>query len=139
MCLPGHLHPYLGYVWLQRGTVLIPFRLPKTSRFSQPYSFSNSHKPRDVGIWTSASVPPRADDRSSPTDSPVSPCSFVLPSFMCIYVFLSLVRVLLSALSWCSAGNSVSESVFLMYPRREMYHIHLLLRHLVLPSEISCF
>ena len=36
-------------------------------------------------------------------------------------IFFSTGQVLLSTLSWCSACTSVSEGVFLMYLRREMY------------------
>ena len=59
---------------------------------------------------------------TSPANTPISPpSSFVLPSFAWVYIFFSSGQVLLSALSWCSACTSGSESVFLMYPRREMY------------------
>ena len=69
-----------------------------------------------------ASVPPPAEGRSSPTNTPVFlPSSFVLPSFMWFCVFFSTGQVLLSTLSWCSACTSVSEGVFLMYLWREMY------------------
>ena len=69
-----------------------------------------------------ASVPPPAEGRSSSTNTPVFlPSSFVLPSFMWFCVFFSTGQVLLSTLSWCSACTCVSEGVFLMYPRREMY------------------
>ena len=72
--------------------------------------------------WTPASVPPPAEGRSSPTNTPVfPPRSFILPSFAWFYIFFSTGQVLLSALSRCSACTSVSEGVFLMYPWREMY------------------
>ena len=74
------------------------------------------------GGLTPASVPPPTEGRSSPTNTPDSaPSSFVLPSFAWVYIFFSIGQVLLSALSWCSACTSVSESVFLIYPWREMY------------------
>ena len=74
------------------------------------------------GDWTPASVPPRAEGRSSPTNTPVFPSSsFVLQSFVWFHIFFSAGQVLLSALSWCSVCTSVSEGVFLMYPRRKMY------------------
>ena len=41
--------------------------------------------------------------------------------FVWFCVFFSGVQVLLPSLSWCYAGASVSEGVFLMYPWREMY------------------
>ena len=53
---------------------------------------------------TPASVPPPAECRSSPTNTPVSPpSSFILLSFAWFYMFFSSGQVLLSALSWCSA------------------------------------
>ena len=88
------------------------------------------------GDWTPASVPPPAEGRSSPTDTPVfPPSSVILPScawfyifffffFFCFfrfYIFFSTGQVLLSALCWCSTCTSVSEGVFLMYLWREMY------------------
>ena len=47
--------------------------------------------------------------------------SFVLPNFAWVYVFFSGNQVLMPTLRWCSAISSVSESVFMMYPWREMY------------------
>ena len=74
------------------------------------------------GDQTPASVPPPAEGRSSPTNTPVSPPgSFVLPSFVGFYIFFSIGQVLLFALSWCCACTFVSEGVVLMYPWREMY------------------
>ena len=74
------------------------------------------------GDQTPASVPPPAEGRSSPTNTPVSPpSSFVLLTFVWFCIFFSAGQVLLSALSWCSACTSVSGGVFLMYPWREMY------------------
>ena len=71
---------------------------------------------------TPASVLPPTEGRSSPTNSPVfPPSSFVLLSFSWVYVFFSADQVFLSAFSWCSAWTFVSQGVFLMYPRREMY------------------
>ena len=40
---------------------------------------------------------------------------------MRFYIFFPSGQALLSALSWCSTGTSVSEGVFLMYPWRDMY------------------
>ena len=74
------------------------------------------------GDWTPASVPPPAEGRSIPTNTPVfPPISFILPSFVWIYIFFSAGQVLLSTLSWCSACISVSEGVFLIHHWREMY------------------
>ena len=74
------------------------------------------------GDRTPTSVPPPSEGRSSPINTPVfPPSSFVLPSFVWVYIFFSSGQVLLSTLSWCSACASVSEGVFLMYPWREIY------------------
>ena len=60
------------------------------------------------GDQTPASVPPPAEDRSSVTNTPVSPpSSFVLRSFAWFCVFFSPGQVLLSALSWGSACTSI--------------------------------
>ena len=60
------------------------------------------------GDRTPASVPPTAESRSSPANTPVfSPSSFILPSFVWFYIFFSAGQVLVSALSWCSACTSV--------------------------------
>ena len=84
------------------------------------------------GDRTPASVLPPTEGRSSPSNTPVfPPSSFILPSFVWVYIFFSTGQVLLSALSWCSACTSMSEGVFLMYPWRDVLHVHLLLRHLV--------
>ena len=79
---------------------------------------------RIAPMWdrTPASFPPSTEGRSSPTNSPgFPPSSFILLSFMWLYIFFSTSQVLLSHLSWCSACTSVSEGVFLMYLWREMY------------------
>ena len=74
------------------------------------------------GDWTAASVPPPAQGRSGPTNTPVFPPScFLLLSFAWFCIFFSAGQVLLSTLSWCSACTSVSEGVFLMYPWRKIY------------------
>ena len=71
---------------------------------------------------TPASVPQPAENKSSPTNTPVFlPSSFILLSFAGFYIFFSIGQVLLSALSWCFAHPSGSEGVLLMYPWREMY------------------
>ena len=104
--------------------ILIPFRLPQISYFTlslKCFSSDSDSCPR-CGDQTPASVPPPTKGRSSPTNTPVfPPSSFVLPSFAWVYIFFSIGQVLLSALSWCSVCTSVSEGVFLMYPRRKMY------------------
>ena len=75
------------------------------------------------GNRTSALVPPPAEGRSSPTNTPAFPPSsyFILPRFAWFYILFSTGQVLMSALNWYSAWTSVSEGVFLMYPWREMY------------------
>ena len=77
-----------------------------------------------------------AKGKSSPTNTSVfPPSSFVLPSFVWVYIFFSTGQVLLSTLSWCSACTSVFEGVFLMYLWREIYSMSIYSCHLVpLPS-----
>ena len=104
--------------------ILIPFRLSQISCF--PLSLkcfsSDSDNCPDVGIRTPASVPPPAEGRSNPTNTPVfPPSSFILLSFAWVYILFSTSQVLLATLSWCSACTFASEGVFLMYPWREMY------------------
>ena len=63
---------------------------------------------------------PHTSGRSSPTNTPVfPPSSFVLLSFVWLYILFSSSQVLLSTLSRCS--TSTSEGVFLMFLWREMY------------------
>ena len=93
------------------------------------------------GDSTPASVPPPTEGSSIPTNTPDVPTSsFILPSFAWFYIFISTSQVLLSTLSWCFARNSVSKAVFLMYPWRNVLHIHLFLSHIlyfVLWSQLS--
>ena len=89
------------------------------------------------GDRTPASVPPPAEGRSRPTNSPVfPPSSFVLLSFVWFYIFFSTGQVLLSVLSWCSACASVSEGVFLMYPWGEMYSMSTYSSSILFPLKI---
>ena len=68
------------------------------------------------GNWTPASVPPPTEGRSNPTNCLLfPPSSFILRSFVWVYIFFSAGEVLLSTLSCCSPYTSVSEGVFLMY------------------------
>ena len=81
-----------------------------------------------------ASVPPPAEGRSSPTNTPLSPpSSFILPRFAWVSVLFFTGQVLLPAPSWGSECTYVSEGLFLMYRWREIYSMsNLLLHHLVL-------
>ena len=104
--------------------ILIPLRLPQISCFTLSLKCfsSDSDNCPDVGIRTPASVPPPAEGRSNPTNTPVfPPSSFILLSFAWVYILFSTSQVLLATLSWCSACTFASEGVFLMYPWREMY------------------
>ena len=74
------------------------------------------------GARTPALVSSPTKGRSSPTNTLVfPPSSFILPSFVWVYIFFSAGQALLSTLSWCSACTSLSEGVLLMYLWREMY------------------
>ena len=75
-----------------------------------------------VWSWDPCYSSPPHQGRSSPTNTPVfPPSSFILASFVWVFIFFSAGQVLLSTLSWCSALTCVSEGVSLMYPWREMY------------------
>ena len=74
------------------------------------------------GHQTPASVPPLAEGRSSPANSPVYPSSsFVLLSFARLCILFCTGQELLSTLRSSSGHISVSKGVFLMYPWRETY------------------
>ena len=98
-------------------------RLPQISWFilslncfsSDPNNYSNVGS----GNLLQFSHPPRAgSDLLTLLFFPLVPSSYQVLWF---YTFFSTGQVLLSALSWCSASTSVSEDVFLMCPRREVY------------------
>ena len=98
--------------------ILIPFRPPQISCFTLSLKCfsSDSDNCLAVRISTCFSSPP-AEGRPSPANTPAFPSSScILPSFVWVYIFFPTGQVLLSTLSWCSAGTSVSEGVFLMYP-----------------------
>ena len=42
LCFPGYLCPCWGYVWLWRGQILIPFRLPQISCFTLSFKYFSS-------------------------------------------------------------------------------------------------
>ena len=122
--LPGDLHPFPGFMTATR-TVWFSFYLC-CNRSSVSLSALNVSPLTQVifryGDQTPASVPSPAEGRSSPPKTPVfPPSSFLLLSFAWFCMFFSTGRVILSALSWCSACTSVSEDVFLMYLCREVY------------------
>ena len=99
---------------------LIPIRLPQFSCFTLSLRCFSSDSDK-CGGRTPASVPPPAQGRSSPTNTPGYPSSsFILLLFAWFCVFFSTGQVLLSALSWCSICPSACEGGFLMYPWREM-------------------
>ena len=119
--LQGTCIPVQGmYGYGKDCLILIPFRLPQISSFSLKCFSSNSVTP----MWGSDPCfsSPTRQGTSSPTNTPVfPPSSFIPPSFTWFYILFSTGQVLLSALSWCSAGTPVSEGVFLIYLWREMY------------------
>ena len=95
---PGYLRSCPGYVWLQQGLSLIPFRLPQISCFSLKCFSSDSV----TLMWGSDPCfsSPTSQGRSSPINTPVFPSSsFVLPSSAWFYMLSSTGRVLLSTLS----------------------------------------
>ena len=93
--------------------ILILFKVPQISCFTLSLFLFWLRELPQCGYRTPASVPPPAEGRSSPTNTPVfPPSSFILLWF---YIHFSIGQVLLSALSWCSACTSEDEGVFLMY------------------------
>ena len=133
----------LGYVWLWKDCLIfIPIRLHRSA--VSPSALNVSPLTQTIawcGDQTATSVPPPAEGRSSPTNTPVFPASsFILPSFAWVYIFFSTGQVLLSALSLCSLCTSKSDSVFLMYPWREMCSASTyFLYHLILWQSIYFF
>ena len=122
------------YGWGKDCLILIPFRLPQISSVTlnlECFSSDSDNCP-EVGIGPLLQFPhpPRAEPvLLTLLFPPLVPSSYwVLHGSM----YFSTGQVFLSTLSRCSARTSVSEGVFLMYLWREMYHIHLLLWHLVL-------
>ena len=102
--------------------ILVPFRLPQISCFTLSLKCfsSDSDCCLDGGTGPLPQSPPPL--RVGPVlltllFFPLVP----LLSFAWFYIFFSSGQVLLSAPSWCSAGTSMSQGVFLMYPWREMY------------------
>ena len=123
---PGYLCSCPGYVWMQQGLSLIPFRLPQISCFTLSLKCfsSDSDNCPDVGIRPLLQFPHPL--RAGPVlltllFFPLVPLSYRV--FAWFYIFFSAGQLLLSTLSWCSACTSVSEGVFLMYQWREMYSI----------------
>ena len=119
--LPGDLPPCPCYLWLGKDClILIPFRLRLISCFtlSLKCPSSDSDNCPDVGIGPLLEFPHLL--RAGPVlltllFLPIVSLSYrVLRGSMCS--FFSTSQVLLSALSCCSAGTSVSEGVALMYP-----------------------
>ena len=98
--------------------ILIPFRLPQISCFPLSLKCFSSDSDNCPGVGSGPLLQSPHPLRAGPVLlTPVSPASsFILPSFVWVYIFFSAGQVLLSALSWCSACTSVSEGVFLMYP-----------------------
>ena len=103
--------------------ILIPFRLPQISCFTlsfKCFSSDSDNCPR-VGIGPLIHFPHLQKAGPVLLTLLFSPHSFALSSFPWVYIFFSVGQILLSALKSCSACNSVSEGVFLIYPWREIY------------------
>ena len=130
--LRGELCPYQGYIWLWQGLILIPFRVPQISCFTlslKCFSSDPDNCPQS-GDETPASVPPPAEGRSRPTDTPVFP-----PSSFCV-VLHTLFQwsgiPVCSQLVFCK-HLCVSRCIPDVSVERDVLHIHLFLLHLVLP------
>ena len=106
--------------WVMLGLVFQWFPLCEFSLFDTPWGqFSGS-----LGSWSQCS-----DCKGSGLDLEFCVVLYILLILFCssevisiiLSLFFSTGQVLLSTVSWCSACASVSETVFLMYPWREMY------------------
>ena len=114
--------------------IFIPFRLPQIIclTFSLKCFSSGSDKWPDVGLWTLASVPPPAEGRSSPTDTPVFPLVPSTKFCVVLYIFflwsgIPVCSQLVFCMRFCVWRCIPDVSV-----ERGILHFHLLLRHLVL-------
>jgi len=105
--------------------ILIPFRLQQIScsTLSLKCFSSDSDNCPNVGIGPLLQFPHWL--RAGPVLLTLLffPCSFILLNFAWFCIFFYTGQVLLSTLSWYSVCTSVSESIFLMYPWREMYYM----------------
>ena len=103
--------------------ILIPFRLPQMSCYSQSQPQMLSLCPGQLpqcGDLTPVSVLHLPGADRVLLTLLFSPC-FLHPTEFCVlYMFFSSSQVLLPALCWCSARSFVSEGVFLMYLWREI-------------------
>ena len=72
--LPGDLCPCPGCVWLRQALILIPFRPPQLSCFTVRIKrLSSDSDIRPMWASVPASVPPPAEGRTGPTNTPVFP------------------------------------------------------------------
>ena len=83
----------LGYVCMGKDClILIPFRLLQISRFSLGLKWFSSDRQSWCGDGTPAAVPPLTEGRSSPINTPsFPPSSFILPSFLWVYIYSFLL------------------------------------------------
>ena len=116
-CVPVHGMQGHGMGWLcgSHSTQTVPDQLLYPLKASNAFSLSQL-----IAHWGSLPCCSSHGCRlSSPTLLLFSP-SFILPSFVCIRIFLSGGQRLLPALSWCSVRSSVFEDIFLLHPWRKM-------------------
>ena len=105
--------------------ILIPFRLPQITCFTLSLKCfsSDSDNCPNMEIRPLLQFPHPARPGPILLHSCFPPSSFILSSFVWLYIFFSAGQVLLSAFSWCSACASVSEKdVLHLLLHRLAYH-----------------
>ena len=101
LCLLGYLCPCPEYLQLQQG---LSDSHSIQAALSLKY-FSSNQTVAQCGDWTAASVPPLAEGRSSPTNTPVFP-QFLHPTEFCVGLYI---------LSHWSGTPVCSQLVFCMH------------------------
>ena len=102
LCLPRYVSVPGMYRFGKDSLILIPFRLPQISCFTLSFKCLSSDLDNCpvVGIGPLLQSPhPLRAGPALPTLLFFPPCSFILPSFVCLCIFFSTGQVLLSSVS----------------------------------------
>ena len=137
LCFLGDLHPCLGMAAARIVCVILnPFKLPQISCFTlslKCFSSNPSNCP-NVGL-DPCFISPTCWVKVQSNYPVFLSRSFILPTFVWLYIFFSGGQVLLPALSWCSASIPVRRCIPDVSVERDVLHVHLLLHHLF-PCEL---
>ena len=124
LCFPGYLCPCWGYVWLWRGQILIPFRLPQISCFTLSLKCFSSdsencpimgigpllqfpHQPREGPVLLTLLFSPLVPSSYRVLRGPIY--SFPLVRYSCLLSAGVLHALLcLKVYSWCIRGERCS-------------------------------